>query len=653
MKLTTLSIASLFVIFLNSAFSQKENNTHCSKRDRQTTQLKSASLTVSQIAETEKYDVHFYLLDLNMTNISTYLSGKGSFKATALQAIDSVLYELFPTLTITSIKVNGVSVGFNRVGSAVKVPVNLASGANFTIETTYNGTPPTAITNPLGGGGLTYDTSPSWGNHVVWSLSEPFSAYEWFPCKQSLTDKADSCQVKLTVPDTCKAGSNGLLENIVSLGNGTSRYEWKHRHPIDYYLISVAVAKYVDYTIYANPIGAPAPIMIQNYIYNNPATLPNFQADINETADFIELFYGLFGPYPFEDEKYGHCMAPISGGMEHQTMTTQGFFNKTLTSHELAHQWWGDHVTCASWSDIWLNEGFASYCEYLMLENLYPIEKDQFMLDVHSNVMTQVGGSVWVLDSLNENRIFSGRLSYDKGSGIIHTMRYMMNNDSLFFATLKNYQTTFSNSTANGVDFRDVAQTISGVNFTPYFEQWYFGEGYPTYSVRWRQVGNDAIIRITHTASKPSITPTFTNPISLKIARQGLQDTTIRFDISANSNDFLISNLGLIGNNIIVDPANWVINNFGSVVQDNTLNLQESIVDASISVVPNPNNGVFTLNGLNETGIIHVYHMNGHLIKEMSVEPNQIIDLKGTPKGTYLISITLSKGNKTLRLITI
>ena len=118
MKFTSLSIASLFLVLINSAFSQKENNTHCSKRDKQTSQLKSASLTVSQIAQTEKYDVNFYLLDLNMTNISTYLSGKGSFKATALQAIDSALYELFPTLTVTSIKVNGVNVGYN-VGTKI------------------------------------------------------------------------------------------------------------------------------------------------------------------------------------------------------------------------------------------------------------------------------------------------------------------------------------------------------------------------------------------------------------------------------------------------------------------------------------------------------------------------------------------------------
>ncbi|NBO61450.1 MAG: hypothetical protein EBU82_10820, partial [Flavobacteriia bacterium] len=422
------------------AFAQQENSTFCSKRDRIKHQsLKSNSLNLAQIAQTEKYDVNYYKLNLNMTNTSTTLSGYAEMKATAIAAIDTVLYELFSSLSISSVSLNGTNVPFTRAGSAVKIAANLSPGTSFIIRTNYSGTPPTAQTNPLGGSGMSNATSPSWGNEVVWSLSEPFCAYEWWPCKQSLTDKADSCDVFITVPNSCKAGSNGVLTQVVNLGNGSSRYEWKHRHPIDYYLISVAVAEYVEYNVFANPVGAPAPILIQNYIYNNPQTLPNFQADIDETVDFMELFYDLYGPYPFEDEKYGHCMAPFSGGMEHQTMTTQGFFNPTLTAHELGHQWWGDYVTCASWCDIWVNEGFASYSEQIMLENLYPGQEVQNMQSVHNNVMSQPGGSVWVLDSLNEARIFSGRLTYDKGAAIVHTMRYMLNDDQLFYATLKNF----------------------------------------------------------------------------------------------------------------------------------------------------------------------------------------------------------------------
>jgi aminopeptidase N len=620
------------------AFAQQENSTFCSKRDRIKHQsLKSNSLNLAQIAQTEKYDVNYYKLNLNMTNTSTTLSGYGEMQATAIASIDTVLYELFSSLTISSVSLNGANVPFTRSGSAVKIAANVSPGTSFIIRTNYSGTPPTAQTNPLGGSGMSNATSPSWGNEVVWSLSEPFCAYEWWPCKQSLTDKADSCDVFITVPNSCKAGSNGVLTQVVNLGNGSSRYEWKHRHPIDYYLISVAVAEYVEYNVYANPVGAPSPILIQNYIYNNPQTLPNFQADIDETVDFMELFYDLYGPYPFEDEKYGHCMAPFSGGMEHQTMTTQGFFNPTLTAHELGHQWWGDYVTCASWCDIWVNEGFASYSEQIMLENLYPGQEVQNMQSVHNNVMSQPGGSVWVLDSLNEARIFSGRLTYDKGAAIVHTMRYMLNDDQLFYATLKNFLSGKAFGTAFGVDVRDAFAQASGINFTPFFDEWYFGEGFPTYSVQWKQLGNDALVQISHTSSAPNVTPTFTNPIDLKFVRPGNTDTTIRFDITSNSNLFQINGIGTLSNSISIDPQNWVVNQNGTITINQLLGLESPNGSEGMELYPNPSNEEIYINNIPNDCRYSIYDMYGKVQLMDKVSGGNSIKTSSLPSGTYLL----------------
>lgn len=394
----------------NTYFFAQESRTHCAKRDAfSNIQLKSPNLNLAQIAEAKKYDVQFYALDVEMDNLSTDIAGTGEIHGFANEVLDSVLFELHSAFNIAEIRLNNAPTPFNRTGSIIKVPVNLNQGQEFKIAVDYNGTPPNSSSTPFGGSGMSNDSSPSWGNQVTWSLSEPFSAYEWFPVKQDLRDKADSVSMKITVPNNCKAGSNGVLENVVDLGNGTSRYEWFHRHPVAYYLISVAVAEYVEYNVYANPIGSPNPVLIQNYVYNNPGTLPFFQNDIDETVDFIELFAELFGRYPFDDEKYGHCLAPLGGGMEHQTMTTQGYFEKGLTAHELAHQWWGNSVTCASWSDIWVNEGFASYASHLILEEFYPFEAAPNMIDVHNNVMSNPNGSIWVADSLNEGAIFSGR----------------------------------------------------------------------------------------------------------------------------------------------------------------------------------------------------------------------------------------------------
>lgn len=649
MKLLTILGATLISCTL---FAQKENISHCIKRDGgQQQMMRSNSLTVAQIAETEKYDVHYYALDITMDNLSTDVAGTGEIHGEARVTLDSVLFELFPSLVISEIRLNGTPTPFSVNSSAVKVPVNLTVGQPFILEIDYAGTPPTAATNPLGGSGMTNASSPSWGNQVTWSLSESFAAYEWWPCKQSLTDKADSSKVKITVPNNCMAGSNGTLDTIVDLMNGTSRYEWVNHHPIDYYLISVSVAEYVEYNTYAHPVGCPDSVLVQNYVYNNPGTLPNFQADIDATGSYIELFAELYGPYPFQDEKYGHCMAPIGGGMEHQTMTTLGFFEKGLISHELGHQWWGDNVTCASWTDIWINEGFASYSEYLMKENMYPGQATSFMNDAHNSVKSQPGGSTWVLDSLNEGAIFSGRLVYDKGAAIIHTFRYIMDDDSVFFQTLKDFQVAFADSTAKGVDMRDAMTSASGIDYTNAFNEWYFGEGYPTYSARWNVAGNDLHLKVTHTTS--SSTPLFTNPIDLRLTRSGANDTVIRVPINANTMEYVIPGMGNVLTVAEIDPANWVINKVGSLIYDaNYFASVEEIEQASLVIYPNPSNGIFQVQSdIEGVQKITVRDTRGRIVQEGTFTGNYTIDLSSADNGYYIIHLQDEKGFIRVRTI--
>lgn len=647
-----ITLASLLLL-ATQGFSQSKTHA-CSGVKSKTNLSKSGSLSPAQIAQTERYDVHFYALDIAMNNLTTSVAGTGEIHGTARENLDTVWFELFNTLAITEIRLNGNPAPFVRQGSAVKVPVNITTGTNFVIATDYNGTPPTAATNPLGGSGMSNASSPSWGNQVTWSLSEPFSAYEWWPCKQSLRDKADSVSVKITVPSTCKAGSNGSLENTVDLGNGTTRYEWKHRHPIDYYLISVAVAEYVEYNVYANPVGAANPVLIQNFVYNNPQTLPNFQADIDETADFLEYFSEIYGLYPFADEKYGHCMAPLSGGMEHQTMTTQGFFEKTLTAHELAHQWWGNKVTCASWSDIWVNEGFASYSEYLMLSEMYAQQHVADMNDRHNNIMSQPGGSVWVADSLNESAIFSSRLVYDKGAAIVHTMRFIADNDEQFFEALRNFQTEFADSVAIGLDIKAKLEEATGKSFTEVFEQWYFGAGYPTYSIDWNKTSTDLFIRIKHTTSAPNITPTFTNPIEVKFSRSGQTDTIIRFDITSNSDEFMVQNIGNVSAVLLSDPNNWIINKNGPIVYDPNLvvGLSKNTLEPLVSIYPNPSNGPVTIEVIaGGKNTIKVIDSHGKFVFKKTFDTSTQIDLNNMPKGLYLFQIENENGTQITRRI--
>lgn len=631
------------ILLLSSCFSlsygQKES---CSRVKSHHVNDKSNTLSLSQIQRTEMYDVHYYKLDLSVERTSTDVAGTVEMHATVSAAtLDSALFELYPSLAISEIRVNGTPTPFTRNNTAVTVPLNLVFGNSFIIETDYAGTPPDQQSNPLGGSGMSNDTSPSWGNQVTWTLSEAFVAYEWFPCKQSLRDKIDSSDVWITTDTSNLAGSNGTLQQIVNLGGGKHRFEWSSRYPIDYYLISISVAEYVDYSYYCHPANLPGDsILIQNYVYNNPGTLPNFLTDILQTGDFVEYFSELYGLYPFWKEKYGHCMAPISGGMEHQTMTTQGYFEKSLTVHEMGHQWFGDLVTCSSWADIWVNEGFASYTEYLMFEHFYPSQAASNMQDRHDNVQSQPGGSVWCVDSLHDASIFSSRLTYDKGGAILHTMRGIVNNDSLYFVGLRNYLNIHQFSTGSGLDVEAAMESTTGLDLSNFFQEWYFGEGFPTYSAKWNQIGNQLIVKLSQTVSMPAVTPLFTTPVELKFSRTSGGDTTIRVAVDSAVEFVQIPIGGTVLSLSALDPNNYIINYAGSISKDITLRLGENHEPDLVHIYPNPTTGplniIMPYSGDYEITLINAA---GQVVQQSTAYKTSTIEIGNEMSGYYIVQI--------------
>lgn len=587
-----------------------------------------------QSAQMNDYDVRFYFLDIALENNSTYIAGNVLVQASVTAPLDTFALELINGLSVDSVFVNGTERTFVHQNDHIYIllPSPLAAGTTVSTRVYYHGTPSSSGFFS----GITSDSSPSWGNQATWTLSEPFNANQWWPCKQVLTDKADSSWVFITTSSTNKAGSNGMLVNTVNLGNGKTRYEWKSRNNIDYYLISVSVAEYVEYNIWAHPAGTSDSLLIQNYVYDNPACLPNFQDEIDLTDDFIELYSQQFGLYPFMNEKYGHCMAPMGGGMEHQTMTTLGFFEFYLICHELAHQWFGDNVTCASWQDIWVNEGFASYAEYLAADALIShTEAQAHMADVHSNVKSQPDGSVFVPASgLNdENRIFDGRLSYDKGSAIIHMIRFEMQNDSLFFKTLRDFQTIYGDGTATGDDFRQVCEDVSGKSFTNFFNQWYYGEGYPTYQIVWRQENDTVHVTATQTTST-SITPFFNMLMELRLIYSG-GDTTIRWQQDAPVVSFKIPMNKTISL-LKVDPNNWVVDGAASV----TVSVAEHDTPAFCTLAPNPCSDRLMI-GFPEAPApgtqISLCDLTGRILLEISAEQFNQLNVSNLAQGVYLL----------------
>jgi len=602
------------------------------------------------------YDVKFYWLDISVSSTSVNLGGKVTIHADVkIDNFTTFAFELVPQLTISQIVFNGqVYTSWNRDGDNVLLSVPaLNTDDSFVAEIAYGGTPPS------GGffAGITNATSNTWGKQVTWTLSEPFNAKQWWPVKQVLTDKADSVWVFLTTAATNMAGSQGLLTNTVDLGNGQKRYEWKSRYPIAYYLISFAVADYLEYNIYAKPAELEGDsILVQNFLYNHPNYLQQNKTNIDATVPMLELFSDLYTLYPFEAEKYGHCITELGGGMEHQTMSTMGGWSFNLVSHELGHMWFGDNVTCATWSDIWINEGFATYSNYLAHEFLNGWNSGQtFMVNTQNNVMSQPGGSVYIPPSeiTQDNiwRIFNGRLSYDKGAAIIHVLRHEINNDDLFFETLQSFQQMYSDTSATGEDFKHVAEDITGLDLDYFFDQWYYGQGYPIYDIVWYMNGDQVTIMSSQSTST-QITPLFDMYIDFKLTYDDNTFETVRLHQDANIKTFNIPVTKTV-DGIAVDPDNWTFEKVNSIIVGNI----EGIAPNYFTIFPNPTESQAIVSFAQQNKhqkTLKIYSVSGKLMLQQIVQESQLrIDLNAFPSGVYFVELsdgTLSDIQRLIKL---
>jgi hypothetical protein len=315
--------------------------------------------------------------------------------------------------------------------------------------------------------------------------------------------------------------------------------------------------------------------------------------------------------------------------------------------------WFGDNVTCATWSDIWINEGFASYGEYLARQNLLgQSSANGWMSSTHNNVLSQPGGSVYVPPSDLDDiwRIFNGRLSYDKGAAIIHMIRFEINNDSLFFQVLENFQTIYADSTATGDDFKEVVEDVTGDDYDYFFNQWYYGEGYPTYSIVWNQTPEGLNMNITQDVSMPSVTPFFEMDMEYRVGTTAV-DTIIRLRQDANFNQFTIPIEGDVIV-IIADPNNWVLNKTGSVV----VGIEETENPVYFSFGPNPVKDYLNLYMNNEVQDVEIdiVDVTGRVMMDTKKSGETIkLNLSDLPQGTYLIRITDGEAAFTQRFVKI
>jgi aminopeptidase N len=591
------------------------------------------------------YDVSHYGLWLEVNDTSTFIKGHTDILARANQDINELVFELSNSLQVDSVFLDGSLIPlYEHVDNLIE----FSSGREikrtdlFRVSVYYQG---------YGGrnsffAGISNRMDVLWGNRVTYTLSEPFQSADWFACKQVLTDKADSADIYITVGDSLMAGSNGILARIDTLAGNKLRYHWVSRYPIAYYLLSLCVSKYRDYSFYTG-LGTGDSLLVQNFIYDTPGYLEENRDDIDKTAGMLQLYSRLFTTYPFLEEKYGHCVAPMGGGMEHQTMTTLSGFNFTLVAHELVHQWFGDNVTCANWRDIWVNEGFASYGEYIALEELSSREAaDSWMRNAHEWALSEPEGSVYIPeeDARDEFRIFSRALSYKKGAALLHMIRYELDNDSLFYETLSRFQQRFADSVATGADFEDVLSETSGSDFGWFFDQWYYGQGFPRFTFTWWFTGDSAVIDIEQSGSSAR-TGFFRTKLDLALKLEGGGDTTVRILIERPELRIGIP-VSIPVIDLVPDPDNHVLEKSNII--------RRSVSNGYMTVNPNPFGD--KLNIVFQSGIasreIVLTDLNGKILeKHVSTSERFTLDTATLAQGLYLLQVTDGRDSYSTKVI--
>ena len=589
------------------------------------------------------YDLIYQRMEWEVDLNRTYIKGKiTSYIKSTSNGLDVAEFDLEETMIVDSVKQGNSAMNFSRTDNKLILHLDhpLPEGQIDSVAVFYRGEP---RKTGFGSFSLGYHNQVP----VVWTLSEPYGAMEWWPCKQSLADKIDSIDVIVTTPQLYRTASNGILVSE-RVTDGKRTMHWKHRFPIATYLVAIAVTNYVDYSDYLNlPDGRK--IRVLNFVY--PESLTEARERTPVTTWVMALYNDLIGEYPFALEKYGHAQFGWGGGMEHQTMSFMGGFGFDLIAHELAHQWFGNSITLASWQHIWLNEGFATYLTGLAYEHY----QDGFYWNswkklTVERIVSDPGGSVFVNDTTKVSRIFNGRLSYSKGAYLLHMLRWILGDDK-FFEAMQNYYTDpeIVHGFARHDQVVEHFEAAGDTSLTEFFNDWYYGEGFPVYSANCTQM-NDHLLHVTlsQTSSHPSV-GFFEMPVPVR-AYNHIKSDSVDFVLvhTENSQEFLV-NPGFEVSEIKIDPDRWLIAKINEIVQVPVMDMNEEV-----SVFPNPFSDRITVSVPANDRLIglRLYTTGGNLLQELTGEETNS-DLSNLPEGTYLLEIITTKKSTIKKIVKI
>jgi aminopeptidase N len=625
------------------ARSQKDSSDDTNNIANFERQAHSKKLSRALTLASNNFTVHYYKCEWNIDPLKNYIRGKVTAHFIVTTSTSSLAFDLSNALKVDSVYMHKEKLSFSQSTNetlTIQLSKTYSAGEKDSLSIFYQGV-------PVGEGFGSFVQSNHNGTPVIWTLSEPYGAKDWWPCRNGLDDKADSIDIYITHPSKYTVSSNGVLQSAVRNNKNTITY-YKHRYPIASYLVAIAVTDYSVFTDHVQLGNKSLPVI--SYIY--PEDSATFHNNTYLMLNAMQLYNNQFTEYPFINERYGQTQFGWGGGMEHQTNSFIVSSDEHLMAHELSHQWFGDKITCGSWTDIWLNEGFATFCaDFLYYETFNTAQYKTYVKNDLDNIVSLPGGSVRVDDTTNTGRIFDGRLSYNKGAFLLRMLRWTLG-DSLFFKGIRNYLTDslLTYNFARTADLQRNLEAVSGLNLSYFFDQWYSGQGYPSFTVQWSQtVSTQANINISQTTSDPSVS-FFRVPLALTF-KNATQEKTIVVEHTVN-NQSVSANIGFIADTVLIDPDLYVISKNNKSIHT-IIKRTEPVI-----VFPNPFTDKININFQEANGkqiLIQMFDNFGHLIVNNNLTGNSsdqtyTLTAPNLATGTYLLRITVD-GQATSRYI--
>ncbi len=523
--------------------------------------------------EPPPYDVRKYVIRMGVWG-GTVQYAHTTVKVVGRYATDTIILN-FNWDPIDSVKYNGNPISFYTTGAdtsrklVLPLPSTLNPGDTALLDVFYHGYPPSS--GCMGYGGGMSIQSPSW----VYTDNEPYGLRCWVPSYDQPYEKADEgVEFYITTDSSLEVVANGLLQDTTASG-AFKTWHYAHSHPIAPYLITFAIRdlRAKEWTWTYGSITMPVRAWI---LASDTDTVWG-----NRLTEMLTAFSIRYGVYPFHNEKYEES-AVLPGGwaMEDQTNSFfGGYYAGWVEAHELSHQWWGDNVTCGTFKDIWLNEGFATYSEMVWREHVggWAAYRSYYDRRADSTIFTYASnpGKPVYNPGPGMGDAFSV-YTYNKGAAVLHMLRYVLDKDtSLFFGALRYYRSRHEGSYALTSDFVSDVQTYTGRDLSWFFNEWVYEPGWPVYNVRWNRFndGGGWSILLQVEQTQPSGAPTFKMPIEVKVFTP-TGDTTVVIWDSLDVQHFWIT-VSDRPDSILWDPDNWVLEQH-TVAYDPSLTVGEA-----------------------------------------------------------------------------